>query len=505
MKFAKFFTILTACLGFITACDQKTEPKLTISEMDKSPTELTRAIYSAHLQLDPHLIKATADASPVRDLLVGLMRFNSAGEVVPAIAKEFFSDDHKNWLFILDDQAKWSNGEAVIADDFVASWQRLADKNNRSSLAHYLIYMGVENAKEIIQGTKVSDELGVKALNSHTLQIQLVQANPNFPKMLAHIALLPTYRGQKPEEYGFISNGDYRIKERSKTTLTLQSQQSDTAFQTVLYQLITTIQNPSRFDIVENPLASYTRNQIMLPRLCTYFYEFNFNDPMLKRKEVRQAIQAMLSTSQIANGVGIANYFVLPKTMLENSERPLPKFSAEQILHQIDIDVKSPIQISLTYDDHKPHNTIATRIARRLGQSDLFRIDEQAVSWEELLAKRNAQQFQLIRSGWCADYEDPLSFLTMFHSSSPDNKSGYHNERVNQSLESLQSEALSQAEREQKILDTVYELQKDIAILPLFQYQRRVTVLPDIQGIKMNNSSEVIYSKDLYRQKKDTQ
>lgn len=185
----------------------------------------------------------------------------------------------------------------------------------------------------------------------------------------------------------------------------------------------------------------------------------------------------------------------------------MPKGSAEQILHdlrQAQPELGSqPITLNLTYDEREPHSRIGVRIARRLGQSDLFRVNEQAVSWDDLLARRNQQQFQLIRSGWCADHPDPVSFLLMFHSQSPDNKSGYHNDIVNRTLEMLQSPTISASDREAAILRIVNELQKDVAILPLFQYQRRLMVQPDIHGIVPINSSDVIYSKDLYRQEKE--
>ena len=501
VKFAKFFATVTACLG-ILSCEEKpiTPPKVQPSAQDIfRPNELTRAIYSAHLQIDPHFVKAVADAGPVRDLFVGLMKFSPEGYVIPAIAKDHFSDDGKTWLFILDEQAKWSNGEAVTAQDFVASWQRLSDPVNHAPLLMYLSYMGVMNAKEIRLGKLPASELGVEALNPHTLKVSLTTANFELPKMLAHIALLPTYQGQPPSSDNLISNGSYQLENYEKQRLVLKASQP-LPFEKVIYELISTVKNPTRFDLIENPLENYQLNERLLPRLCTYFYEFNFNDPYLKQRPIRQAIRAMISSSEISRDLGIPNHHALPKTIDRGQSRHLSTVSAEQLLGELGIESREPIRLILTHDQHNLHSKVAYRMARALAQSDMFRVSLQAVNFSQLLAKRYNQDFQLIRSGWCADYEDPIQFLMPFHSDSLDNKSGYKNTWVDQQLEALHNKVLNSEERQEIIASIVHKLESDVAILPLFQSYRRISVSPDIVGIVPTNSSEVIYSRDLSRQ-----
>ncbi|QGM80879.1 peptide ABC transporter substrate-binding protein [Otariodibacter oris] len=501
-RFIKFISYLTACVLLIVGCDQQPMPQTKVKIEEKIPTELSRAIYSAYLQLDPHFVKVSADAAPVRDLFVGLMRFDSKGNIVNGVADRYETQDSKSWIFILRDDAKWSNGEPVTANDFVDSWKRLLDPIESSPLSYYLVYMGLENAKEILEGSKPLGDLGIHALNSRTLQIDLKEPNRQLLKMLAHVALLPTYHGKRPEDFSeIIVNGDYEIISKDKNEVTLHSREEGNAFKSVKYQLISTAQNPDRFDIVENPLSSYKRNIINLPQLCTYFYEFNFSDPNLSKKEIRQAIRAMVSSSDVSNGFGIPNYLALPSTMASEIGYQLSTESAEQFFEQLGIKDKKPLNIKITFDDQGRHKEIANRIARTLGQSDLFRVSLDPVPWERLLRKRRNKDFQLIRSGWCADYSDPVLFLNQFHSTSLDNKSGYSNPVVDEKLEKLRNESLTIEQRDNLILEITQQLEKDVALLPLFQYQRRVSVAPDIVGIDKDNSSEVIYSKDLYRNK----
>lgn len=487
----------------LVACDDNHPPKnATVHENieEQSFTKLSRAIYADHFVLDPHRVTQSAESALLRDLIQGLVIFDTKGNIQPAIAREWSTADNKTWLFVLDDKARWSNGEPVTAHDFVASWQRLQTSTPKSPLAPYLIYMGVANAKQIALGEKDLSELGIKALDDHRLQIQLSQANNQLPKMLAHIALLPTYQGEEPIDLAsFISNGSYRIGKVEQDRVQLDAVDESLPFQTVKYRFIQPKHNPDRFDIVENPLESSENKVIRLPRLCTYFYEFNFNDPLMQQREMRQAIRSMISAPEISQGFGIPNHYVLPRTMMQEYEYRLSSKSSEQWLRDLEFISDDPIKFTVSYDTSEPHSTLGKRVVRALAQTDLFRVSGQELTWPQLLEKREQRDFQIIRSGWCADYNDPVSFLTQFHSASPDNKSGYRNPAVDEALGKLSQEVLSDEQRQQQISIIVNHLEQDVAIIPLFQYQKRMMVDPSIKGIDLTNTSEVIYSKDLSR------
>ncbi|OOH92090.1 ATPase [Pasteurellaceae bacterium 15-036681] len=500
LHFTRYFVYTIVCSLLLVACEENVPPQNLPDLEQKSMISLSRALYAADFQIDPHFVTGADNGAMLRDLLVGLMAFDAKGNVVPAVAREWFSEDGMNWLFVLDENAKWSNGEPVTADDFVTSWQRLSDPANKSPLAQYLLYMDIENAKAILASRKAPEALGIKALNPQTLQIQLTQPNFQLPNMLAHIALLPTYKGKKPQHiYAFNSNGAYRLEKVKKDTAFLQAVKGDTPFQNVSYRLILAAKNPERFDIIENPLLNNQRNQVLLPRLCTYFYEFNFNDPLLKQKEIRQAIRMMISSPELSRELGIPNHTVLPRTLLSEHERNMSTVSLEQIIKELGLGENNPIRITLSYDDGELHSTVGHRLTRALAQSDLLRITPQELSWQQLLQKREQGDFQLIRSGWCADYNDPVLFLNQFHSQSADNKSHYSNAEVDQLLEKLKRQSKSGSERDRLILNIVNLLEQDVALIPLFQYQRRILVDSSIKGIDLDNTSEVIYSKDLYR------
>ncbi|WP_018652493.1 peptide ABC transporter substrate-binding protein [Actinobacillus capsulatus] len=504
-KFWRFFTICVLSAGLLSACDQQNSQtqaaKATSTASSLQDRNiLKRAVYAERLRVDTHFIRTADEAAFARDIFAGLVEFNEKGQIVPVLAKDWFSENNKDWLFILDDSAKWSNGKSVTADDFVASWQRLADPRNASPLAPYLTYMGIENAKEIVEGKKQVSELGVKALNSNSLQIKLSKPNAQLVKMLGHSALLPTFKGDAPKLNSLVTSGAYRITEISDRSAKLQAVKNGLGFATVEHYAIGDLQAIKQFDVIENPLPSQQHNIWEFPRLCTYYYEFNFADPQLKKKEVRQALKAIVLSARIPHLYGVANFSVLPRNMQASVTRQWAVV-VEPLLAQAGINVQNPLKLTLLYDDHGRHSVIANQMIRTLGESDLLQIQPQGVSWEQFLALREQKAFQLSRAGWCAEYADPLPFLLHFHSQSPDNKSNYANEIVDKQLERLQNEKLSEEQRQQLIHSIVQQLEQDVAILPMFQYHRKVALDSTILGIDLRNDSEVIYSKHLYRMK----
>ena len=107
-KLVKFAMILTACISVITGCDKlntSPEKKQQIAEMQQTQNKahtLRRAFYAESFVLDPHWVTYNSEGALVRDLFVGLTAFDTKGNVVPAVAQNWVTEDNRTWLFILD-------------------------------------------------------------------------------------------------------------------------------------------------------------------------------------------------------------------------------------------------------------------------------------------------------------------------------------------------------------------------------------------------------------------
>lgn len=170
--------------------------------------------------LDPHKTEGVPESNIIHNLLDGLVNTDNRGEVVPGVAKSWENPQPDVWIFQLRDDAKWSNGQPVTADDFVYSWRRLVDPKTASPYASYLQAAHFANIDAILAGKASPDQLGVKALDAHRLQITLSQPVPYLVAMLAHTAMKPVYApaisqwGEawtRPEHY--VGNGAYVLSD----------------------------------------------------------------------------------------------------------------------------------------------------------------------------------------------------------------------------------------------------------------------------------------------------
>lgn len=142
--------------------------------------------------IDPQIASSVEDSDAIRSIFEGLYDEDGSGNLIPAVALSHdLSEDLTTYTFHLRPEAKWSNGDPVVAGDFVYSWQRLVDPKTASEYAWYMELMQVANASEIIAGKLPPTDLGVKAIDDHTLEVKILAPLPYLPKMLTHSSTFP--------------------------------------------------------------------------------------------------------------------------------------------------------------------------------------------------------------------------------------------------------------------------------------------------------------------------
>ena len=97
--------------------------------------------------------------------------------------------------------------------------------------------------------------------------------------------------------------------------------------------------------------------------------------------------------------------------MLNGQDSRWEPVVAEQLLAQNKIDERHPLHLNVLYDDEPLHVNIAQRLVGQLTQSDMLRVDAQPVNWQTLQNETPKGDFQVIRSGWCADFNHPMAFF----------------------------------------------------------------------------------------------
>ena len=170
--------------------------------------------------LDPQLATDGTSFEVIADFTDGLMQMDADGQPVPAIAESYeVSEDGCTYTFHLREDANWSNGDPVTANDFVFAWQRAADPATASEYSYMMSDIGqIKNAAEIIAGEMDKSELGVTAVDDKTLQVELTVPVPYFLNLMYFPTFYPVnqafYEGLAEGTFGtspdtVLSNGAF--------------------------------------------------------------------------------------------------------------------------------------------------------------------------------------------------------------------------------------------------------------------------------------------------------
>ena len=169
--------------------------------------------------LDPQRVEGVSASNIVRDLYEGLTALSPRGELIAGAAERWdISPDGREYRFQLRPSARWSNGDPLTAEDFVAGLRRSVEPATGSAYAQMLT--PIVGASAVIAGTAPPSQLGVRALDVQTLVIQLHAPTPYFLGLLAHPSSFPNHRPSL-EKWGrdfsrpgrLVSNGAYALEQ----------------------------------------------------------------------------------------------------------------------------------------------------------------------------------------------------------------------------------------------------------------------------------------------------
>lgn len=174
---------------------------------------------------DPALAAAPPDTDLIRAVFEGLTDYDPKTlKPVPGVAVRWESSpDSRVWTFYLRDDARWSNGERVTAQDFVSSWTRTIKLGNRAphtNLMHNIEGVGsavVSSANSEAGTSESAARLGVEALDEHILRVNLRRPDINFPALVAHPVFrpvkLPDTAPSQEDPKQVVSNGPFSVEQ----------------------------------------------------------------------------------------------------------------------------------------------------------------------------------------------------------------------------------------------------------------------------------------------------
>ncbi len=414
---------------------------------------------------DPPLITAQATSRISYALFEGLAQFDSHGVPQPGVAERWtISPDGLTYTFFLRKNAVWSNGDPITTADFLFSWRRTLLPSTTSEYAYQLYY--IKGAKDFGEGKSTDfSTVGVRALDPFTLQVTLENPTPFFLDLCAFSTLLPVHRpttenfpdwASKPAH--FIGNGAFLLKEWrpfDRVRLTKNPRYwNASAVQLQSVDIIPTPRPHTAFNFYSTGLADLMMDKGLAPTplltelkkrpdfhsspfLGSYFIRFNvtrkpFDDPRVRKafclvldkeylvKNITRAGETA-ATSFVPPGAG-SGYTPPPglSRNLDEARRLLAEagfpnglgFPVRYYLYRADSDLDRDIAVELQ-----------STLKRELGITVQLAQQEYTV----YLNSQSKLDYDLSRSTWVGDYNDPNTFLDMLVTGGGNNRTGWSN------------------------------------------------------------------------------
>lgn len=488
--------------------------------------------------LDPHKVEGTPESNIILNLLEGLVSTDANGHLAPAVAENWENTDYQTWTFHLRPGAVWSDGSPVIAQDFVYSWQRLADPKTGSPYASYLQYARIENIDAILAGKKPPESLGVSAIDDKTLKVTLSEPVPYFVSMLSHTSMKPV-KQSVVEKFGdkwtlpqnYVGNAAYRLSEwvvnerivlerspsywnNSKTVieqatfLPLSSEVSDiNRYRSGEIDITNSAIPPNLYAKMKREIPEQLH---VNPYLCTFYYEINNQRAPFTDERVRAAVKLTLDRDIIANkimGQGQIPAYSFTPTFTEGGNFSQPEWAgwtqekrneeAKKLLAQAGFTAEKPLKFTLLYNTSDQNKQQAIAAASMWKKNLGAQVTLQNQEWKTSLQSRHEGQFDVARATWCGDYNEPSAFLNMLLSNSSNNtffyKSPAFDALMASTLKASDATARSAIYQQAETL-----LDKDSALIPVYYRVSARLVKPTVGGFTGKDPLDYIDVKNFY-------
>ncbi|AOE41434.1 oligopeptide ABC transporter substrate-binding protein OppA [Pantoea agglomerans] len=502
--------------------------------------QIVRHIKDEPASLDPLKAVGLPEIQVIRDLFEGLTNQDAQGKIVPGVAQSWSSSDNKTWVFTLRNNARWSNGDPVTAQDFVYSWQRLVDPKNSSAFAWFAGLSGIQNAAAITKGEMTPDKLGVVAQSKNQLKVTLDRPVPWFPALVANVALFPVpqkiiaQQGDSWTSPGkLVGNGAYQLSERvvnEKIVLARNPHYWDDAHSVLTKVTFVPINEESSatkryrsndIDITESfPKNMYALLKKTLPgevytpdQLGTYYYAFNTQKGPTADVRVRKALSWSIDRKVIAEkvlgtGEKPAWHFTPDVTA---GFKPLPAFMQQHDQNSLNAQAKSllaaagygpgkPLKLKLLYNTSESHQKIAIAVASMWKKNLGVDVTLENQEWKTYIDSRNSGNFDVIRASWVGDYNEPSTFLNLLTSGNSSNIARFNSADYDAVIAKASRETSDQV-RNSDYNRAEQILAEQAPIAPIYQYTNGRLIKPWVKGYPITNPEDVAYSRELWIEK----
>ena len=449
----------------------------------------------------------------------GLMGLDKDGNITEAIAKKSeTSEDGLTHTYTLRD-AKWSNGDAVTANDFVYAWQRIFKKKGQY---YYMFCDGIasiEGAQALSDKIDAGEELtdadfdafAVKAVDDKTLEVKTTVPVSYFDELMSFTCFYPInekFCEEKGDQYAknaasVLSNGAFTMTNWEPGSVAEfekndQYWNADTVkLENLVMKLVqkpevaaTSFQNgetdfaPISSDLVDKYKDEDTFQQINEGYL--FYISINFKNTDLANKNVRKALSLAINRedfceNKLKDGSQPASGFV-PKGLSISPEgkdfreeaATYTSYNVEEAQAALDAGLKelgkSEITLRLTYGtDESPMDQLATYLQNAFTKLKGLNIEMVATTKQDrIYNKQENGDYDICTTRWGPDYGDPTTYLTMGITNNGNNYGKWSNAEFDALMDKVAVES-DASTRWQEMIDAEKILCEDYCFIPVFE------------------------------------
>lgn len=448
-----------------------------------------------------------------RHIIENLVMLDEKDQPIPGVAESWdISDDQLTYTFHLRDGMKWTNGEPVTANDFTYAWEQLITPATGSEYAYFAFVM--KNAEKFYNGECGIEDVGFKAIDDLTLEVTLEHPTPYLLSMMAFGSLAPVnqkfYEEVGADKYMteaeyFCTNGAFKLTDWVHDSNIVLEKNPDfyradevslDKIKFVMLNSTDTAMNSFRAGEVDligltgdqvkqlegegYPVQSYTDGS-------EFHVLMNCKDKYLSNQNLRKAIDLAYSRGDYISAIvkddsKPAACFTNPGVMSNGApfadkvieklgELNVAESKPEEAKKYLDAALK---ELNCTVEDLNKH------LSMNCGDSDLA--TQQAAFFQEQLrtnlgieieiksmttkaqsSERKNGNYVMDFQGWGPDYNDPMTFLNMWDSSSGINNSGWSSERYDELIE-LSTKEKDPQKREEYFIECEKILNEEVPL-----------------------------------------
>jgi oligopeptide transport system substrate-binding protein len=470
--------------------------------------------------LDPQKIQLSWENNIVGDMFMGLMTEDANGK--PAFGAAVSMDESADGLtytFKIRDH-KWSDGQPVTADDFVFSFQRIL--NPKTAAPYASLLYPIKNAQAVNGGKMPVSRVGVRAIDSHTLEMTFEYQVPYLRQLLTHYTTFPVPRhviekhgDQWLQPANIATNGAYTLKEwvpndhittvKNKNFYDAHNVHIETVnfypssdyasalkrFRAGEFDVMFGVP-PSEIGWLRENLPGYLH---VAPFVALNYIQFNFSKPPFNDLRVRQAISMAIDREIIAARVmragekpayamvppGVPGYPGKPQLAFKSMNMAARIAKAKALLAEAGYGPGNPLTFEYSFSGQSDVRLVAVALQsmwRAIGADvDLAPTDAQ-VHYNKL----RKQQFEAAWAGWYLDYLDAKDVLFLAQTSSKDMNNGlYSNPRFDVLVD--KSDYIRDPAQRAVVLQQAEQIMlDDVAFAPVFYAVSRNIVSKQVRN-----------------------